>query len=60
MICGVCKKDLEACNCSDKEERINKIISSPYIAYRKCTVCGKHYALCFCTEPKWVVACGGE
>lgn len=60
MFCGVCKKDLEICTCADKEERVKAITSSPYIVYKKCVVCGKHYSLCFCEEPKWVVVQGGK
>lgn len=60
MMCMVCKKELELCTCPDKKERIEKIIKSPYIAYRKCIKCGQHYALCFCKDPSWVIAEGGE
>jgi hypothetical protein len=60
MFCTVCKQPIETCKCPDKEEKINSIIKSPYIAYKKYMACGKHYALCFCANPIWKIVCGGE
>lgn len=60
MICMMCKKELELCSCPDKEERIKGITESPYLAYQMCTICNKHYALCFCEKPNWVLASEGK
>lgn len=53
MWCAKCNKDLSNCTCPDLEERLNKLGNCPNFIYRKCLLCGKHYAKCTCENPIW-------
>lgn len=55
MFCAICHNDLIDCNCKDKEERLNRILQNSSIICKWCTVCKKHYALCKCETPKWIM-----
>ncbi len=52
MFCMICKHDLLECTCDDIQERLSKL--GNVLIYRKCSLCGKHYALCKCLTPVWV------
>lgn len=51
MWCSRCKSELKNCTCLDLEERLDSVSN---FVYRKCALCGKHYARCRCTEPVWI------
>ncbi len=53
MFCTKCQKDLSDCICSDLQERLDSLNHSPNFIYKKCRVCGKHYAKCKCENPIW-------
>jgi len=53
MFCCKCQKDLSECTCGDIDERLASLNNSKYVVYRKCLICGKHYARCKCENPEW-------
>lgn len=53
MFCVKCHNELQDCTCSDIDERLADLAGS-FLVYRMCLICGKHYARCKCTSPKWV------
>jgi hypothetical protein len=55
MWCVKCQHDLTECTCPDLPERLQALIESGSLAYRKCSICDLHYALCKCPNPVWVV-----
>ena len=60
MYCVKCQNNLADCICSDIDERLAGLGNHPNIAYRKCSVCNKHYDRCKCENPKWVVQTGAN
>jgi hypothetical protein len=58
MWCSACSKNLKDCTCENKEERINDIISKDVLIYQACFLCKKHYALCKCKKPIWIMTHG--
>jgi hypothetical protein len=56
MFCVKCHNDLENCTCPDIDERMKDLAGSPFITYRMCKVCGKHYARCKCESPIWIAS----
>jgi len=57
MFCGICQKDFKECTCKDLEERLDK---SEFLVYRKCKLCGKHFARCRCETPIWTTNLGDK
>lgn len=48
-----CDKHISQCTCSDMNDRLRAVAQSGVLAYKKCTICDKHYALCKCENPQW-------
>ena len=55
MFCGKCQNDLSECTCPDIDERMASLKNSPYLAFKWCVKCDKHYARCRCAEPEFIV-----
>ena len=51
MFCVKCNNELAVCTCEDIDERLAGL--SDAIVYRKCLICGRHYARCKCENPVW-------
>ena len=56
MWCMKCKNDLSECTCPDLQERLESISNSGHFIYRKCGICGLHYAKCKCEFPSWITS----
>ena len=57
MWCAKCKNNFPAeCICPDLEEKLKKFDEIPNFVYKKCSVCSKHYALCKCKDPIFVLS----
>ena len=56
MFCMKCKNDLHNCICSDLGERLFGLSNVSNFVYRMCKKCKKHYAVCKCEEPEWVMS----
>ena len=54
MWCCKCQHDLSECTCPDLMERLNRAAQGNF-AYKRCTICQKHYAQCRCTNPEWEI-----
>lgn len=55
MYCMKCNNELSQCTCSDINERLKIAVATGHVAYKKCTLCDKHYALCECANPQWSI-----
>lgn len=55
MWCIRCNKHLSQCECPDINERLKGATESGHFAYKKCSICGKHYELCKCENPQWAI-----
>ncbi len=55
MFCGKCNNDLSECTCLDVDERMATLKNSPYLAFKWCRKCDKHYARCRCEEPQFYI-----
>jgi uncharacterized protein with PIN domain len=56
MFCMKCQHALANCTCDDLEERLASLNNSPNFIYKKCRICGKHYARCKCEKPDWTTS----
>jgi hypothetical protein len=55
MWCCKCDQHLSKCTCKDINERLQSIAAGGSLAYRSCTICGKHYEQCKCVSPEWTI-----
>ena len=53
MFCGQCNKDASECTCDDFEARLDEAVAGGHFAYKRCSICKKHYARCKCEIPIW-------
>ncbi|KKN08801.1 hypothetical protein LCGC14_1053030 [marine sediment metagenome] len=53
MYCGICNVHVSKCTCPDINERLKGATQGGHFAYKKCTICDKHYSLCKCENPEW-------
>jgi len=53
MFCTKCQNDLSKCTCSDLEERLAELSGSKSLVFKRCKLCGQHYARCKCKNPEW-------
>ena len=59
MYCTICQRDLSNCTCDDLDERLASLGNSPNFIYKKCRICGLHYARCKCSNPDWTTSQDG-
>jgi len=57
MDCGKCNNHVHDCTCDDLEFRLDSVKE---FAYKRCSICLKHYERCRCKVPIWIVTSGGE
>ncbi len=60
MYCVKCNHTLGECTCEDIEERLASPSQSPYLAFKWCKRCDKHYEFCKCENPLWVIKTGNK
>lgn len=60
MFCVTCNKDLAACDCPNKQQRLKEASESPYVAFKWCAACDLSYHDCKCTEPVFMMRRGGK
>jgi len=53
MWCCKCNNDLSNCTCSDLDERLASLAGAKNVVFKRCKLCGKHYARCKCENPEW-------
>jgi len=59
--CHVCGAEATSdCTCLDMDDRLKTACDSPYVAFKWCRFCDKHYARCTCPAPQFYVRCGGK
>jgi hypothetical protein len=51
-----CNRDLSECTCKDLNEKLASLDNSKFFIYRKCKICGLHYARCECENPVWITS----
>lgn len=57
MWCGKCQNDLSECVCPDINERLASVSN---VAFKWCEACDKHYALCRCDVPMFIMKVGDK
>ena len=60
MHCVTCGLHLTSCICSDRDERLSQLGDVPNVAVKWCSRCDRHYAVCKCEEPAFVMKSNGS